>query len=212
MLKGDSFMRGYEFDFDIKSGFSIYRIEHLHGEVIGKDKYTETVVSGSASGRNESVFIRSRSYTHVEFSLKIDDGSEEDVKVIADIPIRNGHKVTLIRAVSDTNQYNVILINHTLDKYYQITPVKKLYVLNGLYALIGMLAPILYVRLFLSIAEGALFDIGAWVIALLIGLIPGLVMVALVNAILSFSPSRKAATKLQALTDKLILNYYDGRS
>lgn len=198
----------YEYDFDIEAGFSKYRIEHLHGKVIGSNKYSETVVTGGGTVRhNETISIRSRTYTHLEFCIKTEEGQEEDVKIVADIPIRDDHIVTLIRAVSDTNKHEVTLINHTLDKYYQIKSAKQLYVLNALYAVPLFLFPILYVRFLSTIGESALFDMGAWFIAILIGFIPGLLLVASLNAILRYMPAKKAKIKLEALTNELCMRY-----
>ncbi|AFT67691.1 hypothetical protein [Cycloclasticus sp. P1] len=198
----------YEHDFDFKSGFSNWRIEHVNGVVVGREKQNKVASRVTYDQTYETSHVRHDSYTELDFIIKTKEGLEEYVKLFVDLPARDGHNVSLIRAISDGgSQRNVLFINHTLDRYFTLTETKKLFVLNALYAIAAVLLPILYIRFFTFVSTSSLYDFSAWFIAILIGLIPGIVLLILLAKLLSYLPSKKFQKKLDTLREDLSLRY-----
>ena len=198
----------YEYDFDVKSGFSSWRVEHVHGVVSGREKHSILTSSVHTDRTYGSSSIRHSSHIELEFTITTKDGREEYVETVRDMPVRDGDRVTLVRALSDGGtQFGVSLINHTLEKQYTINEAKQLFVLNAFYAVVAVLLPILYVRFFSVFSTSDLFDLGAWFIAVLIGLIPGIILLSLSVKLLRYLPTRRFQKKLDILTKELLSRY-----
>ncbi len=95
----------------------------ITGEVISSAKRSDTYVRGSTSGYNGQVYgnVNSNVVVAHEFWLRKPDGTEEEVQLRGhDIPLREGHKVTMLLAhpEGETNSKYVALINHTAGKYW----------------------------------------------------------------------------------------------
>lgn len=101
------------------------------GEVIGQNKYSETHVSSSGGGgvvTNRGGYVsapqvHSRAITNHEFWIKKEDGSEMSVQLSdVDIPLREGHKITLIGSrLSDQKKGPwAVLVNHSEGKHRYI--------------------------------------------------------------------------------------------
>ena len=109
----------------------------ITGEVIGNNKYSETHSSVSVSaGRNSyrrnggfDVHSSSETITNHEFWIKTEDGLEKDITLRdANIPLRQGQKITIISAGingAGSGWYS-ILVNHSAGKHWFICSAEKL--------------------------------------------------------------------------------------
>jgi hypothetical protein len=100
----------------------------ITGVVLGNEKYNETHISSSGGGGYVSQYgghvrapqISSTTTTNQEIWIKTEDGSEKSIKLKGyDIPMRPGHKITVISAGNkgaDSHWYTVI-VNHSTDKH-----------------------------------------------------------------------------------------------
>jgi len=100
----------------------------ITGEVIGQNKYSETHVSSSGGGGYvgkhggfvNAPQVNSTVVTNHEFWIKKDNGVEESVQLSgADIPLREGQKVTAIfsHLSSEDEGPCSILVNHSERKH-----------------------------------------------------------------------------------------------
>jgi hypothetical protein len=99
------------------------------GEVIGQNKYSETHISSSGGGgvvTNRGGYVgapqvHSRAITNHEFWIKKDDGSEMSVQLSdVDIPLREGHKISLIGSRPSDKKVKgqwAVLVNHSEGKH-----------------------------------------------------------------------------------------------
>ncbi len=99
------------------------------GEVISQNKYSETHVSSSGGGGSvgpnggyvSAPTVHSRIVTKHEFWIRKEDGSEESIQLSnCDVPLREGHKITLILAgyKGGNHGYYTVLVNHSANKHW----------------------------------------------------------------------------------------------
>ena len=66
----------YEHDFDFKSGFSNWRIEHVHGVVVDREKQNKVASRVTYDQTYETSHVRHDSYTELNFIIKTKEGLE----------------------------------------------------------------------------------------------------------------------------------------
>ena len=156
-------------------------LETFYGVVAGSNKFSETHVWGSggggSGGNTSSVRISSTAVTNQEFFIRNPGGEERVVKLKGlDIPVRDGQHVTMLTAgVQKKGYYNVRLVNHNVDRYWDITNEKFLVNRWGLVHSKGLRAIVSMVTIFptilvlpKSLSESALAiviagNIGYWI-------------------------------------------------
>ena len=110
------------------------------GTVLNNDKYSKTHVSSSGGGGYVSQYgghvsapqVTSSTTTHQEIWIKSESGAEESLQLVGfDIPLRPGHKITLISAGNKDSDrcWNTILVNQITKKHWLL---KNAADLNGL--------------------------------------------------------------------------------
>lgn len=99
-------------------------LKDVRGIVTGVGRHSETVVSGQGSGIHGgpvSMDIRSESVLHQSFFLRREDGVEEPVRMWGyDVPLAEGHAVTLIRAERGARSRPAILVNHNARRAWPL--------------------------------------------------------------------------------------------
>jgi hypothetical protein len=98
------------------------------GEVLGNDKYSETHVSSSGGGGYVGQYgghvsapqVSSITTTNQEIWIKTESGSEESIQLKGyDIPMRSGHKISVILAGNkDAGSYYTVIVNHSTGKHW----------------------------------------------------------------------------------------------
>jgi len=87
-----------------------------------------TISNGNGSGHIDPIQISSTNSVHQEFWLKAEDGSEHSIMLDdCDIPIKPGHKITMVTAnlVNSNDSWWAILVNHTIKKHYYLPDVDR---------------------------------------------------------------------------------------
>jgi hypothetical protein len=104
----------------------------ITGEVIDSEKRSETHVhggggggeisgwGGSVTGKINPVSISSSTTLHHNVWIKTEDGSEKNISLPGnrDVPLRIGHKITIVLALFKGKQISPILINHTANLHH----------------------------------------------------------------------------------------------
>lgn len=107
----------------INVGSRQVEIHSMSGEVMGSRKWTTTEISGGGgvgvisqgSGYIEQDEVKSETTTHDQIIIRAADGKEESLKVKdLDLAVRDGHWVSLIRAIPSGRKEGpcVAILNH----------------------------------------------------------------------------------------------------
>jgi len=114
---------------EIKCGSKVFGFKVVTGYILSDKKHSETKVLssggggyvGSYGGFVEGPEIHSKAITCHEFWLASENGNEEYVQIRgADIPLREGQKVSLIylREKGKPDSHHALMINHNANKYW----------------------------------------------------------------------------------------------
>lgn len=154
------------------------------GEVLGQNKYSETHVSSSGGGgyvgqhggHVSAPQVRSTAITNHEFWIKTDDGAEKSVQLSGcDIPLREGHKITLITAglKGKKSSYHSILVNHNAKKHWFIKEAQELNKLLGLQIASGksilIAGLIIWFVVWASLPDNGGWQNASWSLAFILG-------------------------------------------
>lgn len=102
-------------------GAGVLDLQKTHGILLESSGSTETHVSGHIStNRREgtSGSIGTTTVERQEIWLRLEDGGEICFKWKGyQVPMRKGHKITVISALVDDFLYAVAIVNHTINEY-----------------------------------------------------------------------------------------------
>lgn len=127
--------------YKLSNGQSIW-LSRFTGTVVDLNKWSETHVSGGGGGgyvghgggyvRNAPV--QSHITTKTDFFLKDKDGKERDFKLVADVPLRKDHEVTITwGAASGIERGSYLyLINHTTGRSDRLSIERRSALLKGI--------------------------------------------------------------------------------
>jgi hypothetical protein len=101
------------------------RFSAITGEIAGSSKRSETHVSGSGGGQMP-VSIASSVTVKQEFFIRSDDGSEIPYQLTnLDIPVRDGHRVSMIHGAVNHHSAPVRFVNHATRVFSAINPSSR---------------------------------------------------------------------------------------
>lgn len=110
----------------------------ISGEVIGTERHSETIVTGSGGGgggfvaegyglsSNSNISINSKTVTSRDFWIKTDDGKEKHYNFGTDFPLRTGQKVSIVCSKSDKGAAYSIMINHNAKTVHKLANFKEI--------------------------------------------------------------------------------------